>query len=68
MGIAIKKTHTKFEDLIFKIGKVPAFLRFNQFYKENCLKMAIFFSHFFVLVIKFRRMNLFFLVKKGVSE
>ena len=24
MGIAIKKTHTKFEDLIFKIGKVPA--------------------------------------------
>ena len=26
MGIAIKKTHTKFEDLIFKIGKVPAIL------------------------------------------
>ena len=35
MGIAIKKTHTKFEDLIFKIGKVPAILRFDQFYKEN---------------------------------
>ena len=52
MGIAIKKTHTKFEDLIFKIGKVPAILRFDQFYKGNCLKMAIFFSHFFVLTIK----------------
>ena len=42
MGIAIKKTHTKFEDLIFKIGKVPAILRFDQFYKGNCLKMTIF--------------------------
>ena len=38
MGIAITKTHTKFEDLIFKIGKVPAILRFDQFYKGNCLK------------------------------
>ena len=59
MGIAIKKTHTKFEDLIFKIGKVPAILRFNQFYKENWLKMAIFSHIFFVLAIKFHRMNLF---------
>ena len=44
MGIGIKKTHTKFEDLILKIGKVPAILRFDQFYKANCLEMAIF-SH-----------------------
>ena len=47
MGIAITKTHTKFEDLIFKIGKVPAILRFDQFYKGNCLKMSIF-SHIFL--------------------
>ena len=59
MGIAITKTHTKFEDLIFKIGKVPAIFRFDQFYKGNCPKMAIFNSHFVVLAIKFRRMNLF---------
>ena len=32
-GIAIKKTHTKFEDLIFKIDKVPAISRFDKFYK-----------------------------------
>ena len=59
MGIAITKTHTKFEDLIFKIGKVPAILRFDQFYKGNCLKMTIFCHIFFVLAIKFCRMHLF---------
>ena len=47
MGIAITKTHTKFEDLIFKIGKVPAILRFDQFYKGNSLKMTIF-CHIFL--------------------
>ena len=41
MGIAIKKTHTKFQDLIFKIGKVPAILLVSYIAAEQMTPLDV---------------------------
>ena len=50
MGIAIKKTHTKFEDLILKIGSASNF-KIRAILQRKLPENGHFFSHFFVLAI-----------------
>ena len=35
MGIDVKRQHKKFQDLIWKIGKVPAILNYTKDFSKN---------------------------------
>ena len=41
MGIAVKRPTKKFEDLIFKIGKVPAISIYTKDLSENTKKNSV---------------------------